>query len=797
MKQNIMKSLLMLVLALLTLPVMSQDDMRIYFKDGTNRQIFLREVNGITTSQIDENGTIHSDAYYQHVETTLGELVFDLSEIDSISFAKYDEAVVKENVQKAMTSIMPSLNECQSISDAEKIIDQLKEIETIKDVRSNGEILYVDIDKYGTISFDFGDQDYSSNTRAFDEEIIGKQLSNIKKLNKTDGSSLKIAIANQAYYDEDRAYVIDKINKLKGEYSKCNVEITEETPSIDFYKSKMFEYDVVFLITHGGYDKDNVHSDPLHSLLTANELGMLLKKSDDEETPSNFSQIMIDNFGELIDKYHASVQQINVGYRCEKRNGKYYWVCNVLVFDPFFDKNGVADGYFSNDKSILFNAACHSLEGNDNLATFLRNRGLGIYIGYDGTNTIGHNGGYNFLLHLIYGQSVAGAYNSIPDKYRSQWISDNNIQSYTEIHMIPESDEYYNSTFITPTYTNEKDENSINQEYKDKKYVIAEGITTFLGDNPDGLTCGFEYGPSKYIYDRVVDGTFVQSYKSDKGNRLFTAKLSDLEPGQTYYYRAYTYDGLYYNYGEPCSFTIEDNNSNPYAVLATNGTLTFYCDNKRSSRKGNSYEISGAEVGWSSKYESIKKVVFDSSFANARPTSTANWFWGCSKLSSIVGIENLVTDNVTDMGAMFGECSSLTSIDVSGFKTDNVTNMGHMFGGCSRLTSIDVGGFETDNVTDMTGMFWGCSNLSSLDLSGFRTGNVTSMNGMFYDCSKLRSIYVSGRWSTRSVTEGYIMFTNCYKLVGGSGTTYDPDHVDYSYAHIDGGPGDPGYLTED
>lgn len=561
MKQNIMKSLLMLVLALLILPVMSQDDMRIYFKDGTNRQIFLREVNGITTSQIDENGTIHSDAYYQHVETTLGELVFDLSEIDSISFAKYDEAVVKENVQKAMTSIMPSLNECQSISDAEKIIDQLKEIETIKDVRSNGEILYVDIDKYGTISFDFGDQDYSSNTRAFDEEIIGKQLSNVKKLNKTDGSSLKIAIANQAYYDEDRAYVIDKINKLKGEYSKCNVEITEETPSIDFYKSKMFEYDVVFLITHGGYDKDNVHSDPLHSLLTANELGMLLKKSDDEETPSNFSQIMIDNFWELIDKYHASVQQINVGYRCEKRNGKYYWVCNVLVFDPFFDKNGVADGYFSNDKSILFNAACHSLEGNDNLATFLRNRGLGIYIGYDGTNTIGHNGGYNFLLHLIYGQSVAGAYNSIPDKYRSQWISDNNIQSYTEIHMIPESDEYYNSTFITPTCTNEKDENSINQEYKDKKYVIAEGITTFLDDNPDGLTCGFEYGPSKYIYDRVVDGTFVQSYKSDKGNRLFTAKLSDLEPGQTYYYRAYTYDGLYYNYGEPCSFTIKKQNN--------------------------------------------------------------------------------------------------------------------------------------------------------------------------------------------------------------------------------------------
>jgi surface protein len=786
MKQNIMKSLLMLVLALLTLPVMSQDDMRIYFKDGTNRQIFLREVNGITTSQIDENGTIHSDAYYQHVETTLGELVFDLSEIDSISFTKYDEAVVKENVQKAMTSIMPSLNDCQSISDAEKIIDQLKEKDAVNDVWSDEEMLYVDIDKFGTIAFHFGENNLSSDTRNAYTEDIEKQLSQLKTLLKPDGSPTKIVIANQQYKNDDKSYVVSITNSLIDKISKCNVQIDEKHPTMDFYRSIMFKYDVVVLVTHGTYDPKT----GTHFLLTADELDYIPKNNENEKRPDYCTDEMLENFDRILRNNHALSQPVKYVYENEARNGKDYWCCYPQIYESFFDN--IADGYFPSEKSILLASVCHSLEGNENLANILRKRGLGTYIGYDGEiDGAGVLAGKNLLLSLMNGKSVEKAYNDIPDEYRSRWK--NNRRTW--IHMISSPDDY--STFITPTYTNEKDENSINQEYKDKKYVIAEGITTFLDDNPDGLTCGFEYGPSKYIYDRVVDGTFVQSYKSDKGNRLFTAKLSDLEPGQTYYYRAYTYDGLYYNYGEPCSFTIEDNNSNPYAVLATNGTLTFYCDNKRSSRKGNSYEISGAEVGWSSKYESIKKVVFDSSFANARPTSTANWFWGCSKLSSIVGIENLVTDNVTDMGAMFGECSSLTSIDVSGFKTDNVTNMGHMFGGCSRLTSIDVGGFETDNVTDMTGMFWGCSNLSSLDLSGFRTGNVTSMNGMFYDCSKLRSIYVSGRWSTRSVTEGYIMFTNCYKLVGGSGTTYDPDHVDYSYAHIDGGPGDPGYLTED
>ena len=40
------------------------------------------------------------------------------------------------------------------------------------------------------------------------------------------------------------------------------------------------------------------------------------------------------------------------------------------------------------------------------------------------------------------------------------------------------------------------------------------------------------------------------------------------------------------------------------------------------------------------------------------------------------------------------------------------------------------------------------------------------------------------------------MFTNCTKLVGGQGTTYNANHVDKSYARIDGGPSNPGYFTE-
>ena len=39
------------------------------------------------------------------------------------------------------------------------------------------------------------------------------------------------------------------------------------------------------------------------------------------------------------------------------------------------------------------------------------------------------------------------------------------------------------------------------------------------------------------------------------------------------------------------------------------------------------------------------------------------------------------------------------------------------------------------------------------------------------------------------------MFKDCTSLVGGMGTTYDPYHVDAEYAHIDGGPSNPGYFS--
>ena len=204
----------------------------------------------------------------------------------------------------------------------------------------------------------------------------------------------------------------------------------------------------------------------------------------------------------------------------------------------------------------------------------------------------------------------------------------------------------------------------------------------------------------------------------------------------------------------------------PYAVLSEDNTiLTFYYDEKKTERNGMDVQkrINGYWA-WKDYAENVITIVFDDSFASCQTLTTTNsWFYGCKNLTSIIGITNLRTDNVTDMGAMFVDCSKLTSIDVSGFNTNNVTDMSGMFQGCSGLTSIDVSGFNTENVTKMNAMFYGCSSLTSLDVSGFKTDNVTYIGSMFCDCSGLTSIDVSG-FNTANVTNMVGMFNGCSSL---------------------------------
>ena len=196
--------------------------------------------------------------------------------------------------------------------------------------------------------------------------------------------------------------------------------------------------------------------------------------------------------------------------------------------------------------------------------------------------------------------------------------------------------------------------------------------------------------------------------------------------------------GYFTKSGEPAYI-----NNEPYAVIENNIATFYYNDSKPD--KALPLRSEENDDNWlSSKYISITKVVFDESFKNYKPYKTSLWFWGFEKLTEITGIENLNTEDLEYMSEMFQFCDNLKSVDLSGF--------------------------NTSKVTDMTRLFWGCNNLES--------------------------VFVGEGWNISAVKKSSGMFEDCFKLHGGKGTAYNASITDITYAKIDGGTDNPGYLTK-
>ena len=223
----------------------------------------------------------------------------------------------------------------------------------------------------------------------------------------------------------------------------------------------------------------------------------------------------------------------------------------------------------------------------------------------------------------------------------------------------------------------------------------------------------------------------------------------------------------------------------PYVKYA-DGTLTFRCGYKKILGE-NEYELNSGEKlpKWNTHNSKISKVVFETSFANARPTTCYAWFKNFTFLNQIEGIENLNTANVTNMSYMFKGCSNLAVLDVTHFNTAKVTIMSHMFKGCSNLAVLDVTHFNTAKVTIMSYMFKGCSNLAELDVTHFNTAKVTTMDSMFSGCSNLAELDVT-HFNTANVTNMYEMFNGCSNLVKLDVTHFNTAEVtDMSYMFYD------------
>ena len=265
-----------------------------------------------------------------------------------------------------------------------------------------------------------------------------------------------------------------------------------------------------------------------------------------------------------------------------------------------------------------------------------------------------------------------------------------------------------------------------------------------------------------------------------------------------------------------------------YAVYnEESSTLTFYYDLKRDIRAGEGkvfcynpeadYNHSdGGRHGWTEVNRNVKTAIFHESFRAARPKNLSGWFMGFERLEQIVNLGYLNTSEANTMERLFKRCKKLESLDLSGFNTVNVKNMDQMFSECKKLKSLNLSSFDTGKVDNMAFMFDDCESLTTMDLSSFSVGSKTNLGGMFQGCESLETIYVgaNGIWSFEMEDEsletvgaslaGFInnqyrsggLFTSCYKLKGGQGSSYSSyQKLDRVLARVDGGPSCPGLFT--
>lgn len=202
---------------------------------------------------------------------------------------------------------------------------------------------------------------------------------------------------------------------------------------------------------------------------------------------------------------------------------------------------------------------------------------------------------------------------------------------------------------------------------------------------------------------------------------------------------------------------------------------------------------------WYTYREEITSARFE---GTVKAVDCRGMFMNCTRLGS-VDASGLDTSSAESMKQMFSGCTSLTSLDLTGIDTSNVVDMFGLFSGCTSLASLDLTGVDTSNAASMSQMFLKCSSLTFLDLSGFRTDEEElGISYMFAGCSSLETVYVGSGWTfgkggkDRDFYHLHSgdMFTGCTSLVGGNGTTYNINVLDYRGAQIDT-PGQSGYFT--
>lgn len=280
----------------------------------------------------------------------------------------------------------------------------------------------------------------------------------------------------------------------------------------------------------------------------------------------------------------------------------------------------------------------------------------------------------------------------------------------------------------TVTYTSSESSSKYDDStYGDFKITSANKpmVETYEGSGIGGYTAGTTLSDSESnVSSRVwsIDGTDVGSgntytvtdadlARGKSGNTFKSNKLTE-----TITYNDGTKKTAYVYLAVPLTYETS-------TAVTLKRTLT---DNGNTAIEGDSY---AGMYDWRLPVGTVSFKAVDTFV----PSSLYLFAYPAKATLTLVDGTNIDTSNVTNMQDAFYQCSKITTIDVSGWNTSKVTNMILAFGYMSSLTSLPgIENWDTSNVTGCQAMFYQSPKLHA-DLSKWNLDKADeeSRNGSF------------------------------------------------------------------
>lgn len=562
--------------------------------------------------------------------------------------------------------------ESATIDEMATHLDEIKAMKGIAEAWTTDDALYVKTDD-GITCFWL----YPNDLQADEEDLYNavKQMTRSIVLGDAEDHDIlrphKIAIINQQSSDGNRYRVkrITILKDLKDEFVKAGFkevdDIDQKGADLNFFSSKIKEYDIIFLLTHGAYFPQKESGK--HELLTGEDISFVTDTDQINDTLRKWEG------GVSIGTVKEEVVVYEGGYEYYVSIPKTYFTIN----EDFISKNIKG----SLNDAIIFNAACHSLQGSESLADAF---GAKTYIGYNEVSGYGTIAADVFFRNMLEGLHVGDAF-AIMGQHFPKYIKNNaelkivGSKNVCIIHPHVEATEPGEITSTTVVLNGKMTEwhETLNKDHSMLGFCWSSTDKNPKMNNTNSNSC------SKFV------ASYRDSVSKDRTCN-FNEKMEGLSPNTTYYYRPFLYMNKEYYYGDVKEVTtkeeekIEEDDIRAYLVKLyhdTDGDNWEYKDNWLSDKPV--IEWYGVHRGW---YNGVYSIELQYNNLNGSIDIS-----GCKLISKFICTGNNLTSlNVsgcTKLESLYSKYCNLTSLNASG-----CTELGYLDCDLNNLESLDVEG---------------------------------------------------------------------------------------------------------